>query len=144
MRQILVPKNMGGAAMPYAYIPDRPYHIVQYITREQTIGALVALYQNSTVANLDVMKFVDILLPYGISVFNLKRISDEVVKRVWASQNIKKKDHYVQSSTGHLTYTVRYRDEDGWSCTCPSFTYHQGYCKHIRQVLANPQEFMSN
>ena len=69
---------------------------------------------------------------------------DEVVKRVWASQNIKKKDHYVQSSAGHLTYTVRYRDEDGWTCTCPAFTYQQGYCKHIRQVLANPQEFMSN
>jgi len=50
----------------------------------------------------------------------------------------------VQSSTGHLTYTVRYRDEDGWSCTCPSFTYHQGYCKHIRQVLANPNEFMND
>lgn len=135
MKLIVIPANTG--------LPSN-YHVVQYINRKQVIDDIITQYERHS-RDIPIMVFADNMIPCDLNVLEIKRITSEVVNTVTARNSIKTRTHYIRSSSGQLTYAIRYRDEEGWTCTCPDFTFRgNNHCKHIRRVGSNPEEFMND
>lgn len=62
--------------------------------------------------------------------------------KIYACRSNKDWERKVKGSKGKI-YTVRFNNFDhkfrdrvqfDFSCDCPSYKYHSGYCKHIKEV----------